>query len=60
LYFSLITLATVGYGDITPTQPIPAMVSAMEALLGQMYIGIVIARLVGLHLLEASKPTPKA
>lgn len=59
LYFSLITLATVGYGDITPTHPLTAMTTAIEAVIGQMYVGIVIARLVGLHLLEAENGTKK-
>lgn len=54
IYFSLITLATVGYGDITPIQPLSGMVCAIEALIGQMYLGIVVARLVGLHLLESA------
>lgn len=52
IYFSLITLTTVGYGDITATQPVAGLLCALEALMGQMYLGIVVARLVGLHLLE--------
>jgi hypothetical protein len=59
LYFSLITMATVGYGDITPIQPIAAMIAALEAIIGQMYVGIVIARLVGIHLLESTETPPK-
>lgn len=62
LYYSLITMATVGYGDITPVQPVAAMIAALEAIIGQMYVGIVIARLVGLHLMESTDtpPTPKS
>lgn len=59
LYYSLITMATVGYGDITPIQPIAAMIAALEAIIGQMYVGIVIARLVGLHLLETTDSPAK-
>ncbi len=59
LYYSLITLATVGYGDITPIQPIAAMIAALEAIIGQMYVGIVIARLVGIHLLETTDTPAK-
>lgn len=59
LYYSLITMATVGYGDITPVQPVAAMIAALEAIIGQMYVGIVIARLVGLHLLETTDSPPK-
>lgn len=54
-YYSLSTLTTVGYGDITPVNPLAAMVSAMEALFGQLYVATVVARLVGLHLLEATR-----
>ena len=59
LYYSLITLATVGYGDITPIQPVAAMIAALEAIIGQMYVGIVVARLVGLHLLETTDSPTK-
>lgn len=58
LYYSLITMATVGYGDITPIQPLAAMIAALEAIIGQMYVGIVIARLVGLHLMETTDSQP--
>lgn len=50
LYFSFITLATVGYGDIIPATWFSGMIAAMEAIVGQMYVAILVARLVGLHL----------
>ena len=52
LYFSLVTLSTLGYGDITPTYPLAAMLVALEAIIGQMYVAIVISRLVAIHLNE--------
>jgi voltage-gated potassium channel len=52
-YYSIVTLTTVGYGDITPTSATAGMIAAMEALIGQMYVAVVVARLVGLHLMEA-------
>lgn len=52
LYFSLITLTTLGYGDISPAHPAAAMLAGSEAVIGQMYVGIMVARLVGLHLME--------
>lgn len=60
LYFSLITLTTLGYGDITPLNPFAGMLSSLEALIGQMYVAVVVARLVGLHLMEnpSQRPTP--
>ena len=48
-YFSFVTLTTVGYGDITPTWPGAGGLAAAEALVGQLYLAITIARLVGLH-----------
>lgn len=45
-YFSLVTLTTVGYGDITPTANIARSLAAAEAMIGQLYPAIIIARLV--------------
>jgi hypothetical protein len=53
-YFSFITLTTVGYGDITPVYPVVRTLAAAEALVGQLYPAILIARLVSLH--AASRP----
>jgi hypothetical protein len=46
LYFSFVTLTTIGYGDILPIHPIARNLAIMEAIMGQMYIAILIARLV--------------
>jgi hypothetical protein len=48
LYFSFVTLATLGYGDITPMTPLARTFSWMLAVSGQMYIAIVVARLASL------------
>jgi uncharacterized membrane protein len=53
LYFSFVTLTTVGYGDITPVSPFARALSALEAIIGQMYIAVLVARLVGLHLAQS-------
>ncbi len=50
LYFSLVTLSTLGYGDITPLAPIAKAIASMEAVTGQFYIAILVARLVGLYI----------
>jgi voltage-gated potassium channel len=48
-YYSFVTLTTVGYGDIVAlTKPARAL-SILEALTGQLYLAIMISRLVGLH-----------
>jgi hypothetical protein len=48
-YFSFATLTTVGYGDIVPSLPIARMVAMAEALAGQLYLTVLIARLVALQ-----------
>lgn len=46
-YFSLVTLSTLGYGDIVPlTRPARALAS-LEAIIGQLYLAVLVARLVG-------------
>jgi uncharacterized membrane protein SirB2 len=47
-YFSLVTLTTVGYGDVTPVHRVAQSLAALEALVGQLYPAIIIARLVSL------------
>jgi voltage-gated potassium channel len=54
LYFSFITMMTVGYGDIVPLTPIARNLAVLEAFVGQLYLAIFVGRLVGMHL-SASK-----
>ena len=49
LYFSFTTLTTVGYGDITPVSSFAMMLTNLEAIVGQLFLTIFVARLVGLH-----------
>jgi hypothetical protein len=49
LYFSLVTLTTLGYGDVTPLTTAARMSAALEALVGQIYVVVMVARLVGLN-----------
>jgi len=51
-YFSLVTLTTVGYGDITPAIPITRSMANFESLMGQLYPAILIARLVSMEFSE--------
>ena len=50
LYFSFVTLTTVGYGDVTPVNPLLRSVVTMEALIGQLFPAITLARLVSLEI----------
>lgn len=49
VYFSYSTLTTVGYGDIRPLWPAAGGLAIAEAVVGQLYLAITVARLVGLH-----------
>jgi voltage-gated potassium channel len=49
LYFSVITLCTVGYGDIAPLSPVARMLAMTEAITGMFYMAVLISRLVSLH-----------
>jgi hypothetical protein len=50
IYFSFVTLATLGYGDIAPVHPIARSLAVAEAITGQLYLTILIARLVSQEL----------
>lgn len=54
-YYSFITLATVGYGDVTPTTPLARTLSWMEAIAGQFYLAILVAGIVGFKVALALK-----
>jgi hypothetical protein len=56
LYFSFITLSTVGYGDIVPASEVARMLAMVEAMFGMFYMAMLIARLVSLY----SSKTPLA
>jgi len=48
-YFSFTTMTTLGYGDILPVAYAAKVFSTLQALAGQIYIAVFVARLVGLH-----------
>ena len=54
LYYSFVTLTTVGYGDITPVTQAARSLAMLEALIGQLYPAILLARLVSLQLQSPS------
>jgi hypothetical protein len=57
LYFSVVTITTLGYGDITPIHPWARSAVMLEAIIGPLYLAILVARLVSLGL-ETGKPRP--
>jgi voltage-gated potassium channel Kch len=50
VYFSFVTLSTLGYGDIVPATRGAQALASMEALIGQFYLTVLVARLVGIHI----------
>jgi voltage-gated potassium channel Kch len=54
-YFSFITLATVGYGDVTPATPLTRTLAWLEAITGQFYLAVLVAGLVGFKVTQALK-----
>ncbi|QFZ91734.2 potassium channel family protein [Synechococcus elongatus PCC 11802] len=57
VYFSFITLTSTGFGDIVPINPVAKLLAGFEAMFGQLYLAIVIARLVSLY---SSQNSPRA
>ena len=55
LYFSLVTLSTIGYGDIVPLSGTARIVAALEGMTGVLYIAITVALLVGRFRNESSE-----
>jgi hypothetical protein len=49
LYFSFVTLTTLGFGDIVPAREMSRMFAVTEAIVGQLYLTIFVARLVALY-----------
>jgi voltage-gated potassium channel len=47
VYFSYVTLATLGYGDMYPTEPITRVLAFLEAITGTFYMAVVVASLIG-------------
>jgi hypothetical protein len=59
IYYSFVTLSTLGYGDVIPGHRVAQNWAAMEAMIGQFYIAIVMARLVSIYTIEKEEETPK-
>ena len=54
-YYSFVTITTLGYGDITPVTEVAKALSVLEAVVGQLYLVVAVAWLVGMHVSRKSK-----
>ncbi|MDN6859628.1 potassium channel family protein [Pseudomonas sp. CAN2814] len=54
VYFSMVTLTTIGYGDIVPVQPLARLLAGSEAIMGVLFMALAVAR--GLSLMNEDKP----
>jgi hypothetical protein len=53
IYFSFVTIATLGYGDIVPASELARALAILEAISGQLYLVVLVARLVSLYAQQA-------
>ena len=58
-YYSFVTLTTLGFGDITPQTNVAKMFSVLEAVVGQLYLVVVIAWFVGMGIARRSQNSGK-
>jgi len=57
LYFSFMTLTSVGYGDFAPVSPAARMLATATGVFGQLYLAILIAKLVGIYTAQTLRET---
>jgi hypothetical protein len=57
IYFSLTTLSTIGFGDITPVSLQARYAAVAEGISGQLYLAILVARLVGMQMSRGQRPS---
>jgi hypothetical protein len=56
MYYSFVTLTTVGYGDVTPISPTTRTFAWIEAITGQFYLAIIVAGLVSMLVAKTTQP----
>lgn len=58
IYFSFVTLTTLGYGDMSPVSPMAKTLAWFEAVFGQLFLAVTIARLVSLEIAHKEQLPP--
>ena len=56
-YYSFVTMTTLGYGDIVPVSSAARGLATLQAVVGQLYLAVLVARLVGLYVAESASRT---
>lgn len=56
VYFSFVTLTTLGFGDITPLSKVAHMLTITEAIIGNLYVAVVVTYLLSVHFDQRMKP----
>jgi hypothetical protein len=59
VYFSFVTIATLGYGDTVPVSDLARALAVLEAMSGQFYLVVLVARLVSLYARQDERPTAR-
>ncbi len=59
MYYSFVTISTLGYGDIVPVSRAAQTMSWLEAIVGQLFLALLVARMVGLYIVEETRQHPK-
>jgi voltage-gated potassium channel Kch len=55
IYFSFVTITTLGYGDIVPLSEMARALVVVEAVAGQLFLAVLVARFVGMHIAQAGR-----
>jgi hypothetical protein len=59
MYFSFVTITTLGYGDLIAVKPLARTVAFLEAIVGQFYVAMLVAWLVSMYLFEKNQHRKK-
>jgi hypothetical protein len=57
MYFSLVTITTLGYGDLAAVEPLGRLLTTIEAVIGQVYLVTFVAMIVGLMVEQRQRRT---
>jgi hypothetical protein len=58
-YFSFVTMTTLGYGDVSPVSDVARALAAVEAVIGQFYLAVLVAALVGAYVASTNSATKR-